>query len=150
MLAGVVNTNEMVVRSLAREVLATGARRVALLGLSFKAETDDLRESPYVELAELLIGKGIQLTIFDPVVRPELLFGANRRFVEDRLPHLRGLLVDSAEHGAGRCLHRRRRGLHPGGARSDPGGLARPTCFDLVGSLGPEIESLPGYVGVSW
>ncbi len=149
MLTGVVNTNEMVVRSLAREVLATGARRVALLGLSFKAETDDLRESPYVDLAELLIGKGIQLTIFDPVVRPELLFGANRRFVEDRLPHLRGLLADSADTALA-------------GASTIVVGVSTPEVreaileaspthvFDLVGSLGPEIESLPGYVGVSW
>ncbi len=149
MLTGVVNTNEMVVRSLAREVLATGARRVALLGLSFKAETDDLRESPYVDLAELLIGKGVQLTIFDPVVRPELLFGANRRFVEDRLPHLRGLLADSADTalaGASTIIV----GVSTPEVREAILEASPTHVFDLVGSLGPEIESLPGYVGVSW
>jgi GDP-mannose 6-dehydrogenase len=149
MLTGVIGTNDQVVRSLAREVLTTGARRIALLGLSFKAETDDLRESPYVDLAELLIGKGINLTIFDPVVRPELLFGANRRFVEDRLPHLRGLLADSAESaldGASVVIV----GVSTPEVREAVLAASPKHVFDLVGSLGPSIESLPGYAGVSW
>jgi GDP-mannose 6-dehydrogenase len=149
MLSGVISTNDQVVRSLAREVLATGARRIALLGLSFKAETDDLRESPYVDLAELLIGKGTNLTIFDPVVRPELLFGANRRFVEERLPHLKGLLADSAESaldGASVVIV----GVSTPEVREAILDASPTHVFDLVGALGPSIESLPGYVGVSW
>ena len=61
--------------------------------MSFKIDTDDLRESPYVELAERLIGKGFDVRIYDPVVNPSRLVGANRRHVESKLPHLRRLLA---------------------------------------------------------
>jgi GDP-mannose 6-dehydrogenase len=149
MLTGLMTSNELTVKSIVNEVLGTGARRVALLGLSFKAETDDLRESPYVELAEALLGKGRELAIYDPVVRPEMLVGANRRFVDERLPHLRRLLADSAADALS-------------GAMGVIVGVSTPEVreaiiidppahiLDLVGSLGPEIESLPGYVGGSW
>ena len=86
MLSGVMRSNESHLRLAARRVLDTGEREVALLGLSFKPETDDLRESPYVELAEILVGKGLDVRIFDPIVQPARLIGANRRYVEDRSP----------------------------------------------------------------
>ena len=54
--------------------------------------TDDLRESPNVELAERLIGKGFEVRIYDPIVNPERLMGSNLRYIESRLPHLRRLL----------------------------------------------------------
>jgi GDP-mannose 6-dehydrogenase len=66
---------------------------VLLLGLSFKSETDDLRESPLVDLAETLIGKGYDLKIHDPDLKGRTLIGANLRFIDDRLPHLSRLLV---------------------------------------------------------
>ena len=69
-------------------VLANGGRNVALLGLSFKMQTDDLRESPNVTLAETLIGKGFDVRIYDPIVNPARLVGANRSYVESKLPHL--------------------------------------------------------------
>ena len=80
-----------------RLVEAAGGRNVALLGLSFKASTDDLRESPAVALAERLIGRGFRLAIYDPDVNPDLLRGANRAFIEEHLPHLVELLCSSAE-----------------------------------------------------
>ncbi len=77
------------------QVLSTEARRVTLLGLSFKQGTDDLRESPYVSLAEALIGKGIELRIYDPIVNLDRLVGANRRYLTERLPHVaRNLSAD--------------------------------------------------------
>ena len=76
----------------------TDARRIGLVGLSFKAGTDDLRESPQVTLAETLIGKGYDLKIYDPGVRPANLVGANLSFIEQRLPHLAALLVDHPEY----------------------------------------------------
>ncbi len=77
-----------------QRILALGRRRTLLVGLSFKAGSDDLRESPMVELAERLLGKGIPLSIYDPDLKPGALLGANARFIADRLPHLADLLVD--------------------------------------------------------
>ena len=69
--------------------------RVALLGLTFKTGTDDVRESPYVRVAETLIGKGVELAIWDPDLDPARLRGGNRRFVDEHLPHLACLLRSS-------------------------------------------------------
>ena len=74
-----------------------GRRPTALLGLAFKPGTDDLRESPYVTLAERLVGRGYPLGIYDPQVDYSRLTGANREYVDAELPHLAKLLkTDSA------------------------------------------------------
>ena len=78
-------------------VAATGRRKIGMFGLSFKPGTDDLRESPLVELAEKLLGKGYALRIYDSNVTLSLLVGANREYIEQRLPHLGELLSDSVE-----------------------------------------------------
>lgn len=74
------------------KVMASGKRRIGFIGLSFKTGTDDLRESPLVGLAEHLIGKGMQLAIYDPEVTLSRLLGANRRYIETHLPHIGDLL----------------------------------------------------------
>jgi GDP-mannose 6-dehydrogenase len=74
------------------KVIATGKRRIGLIGLSFKSGTDDLRESPLVLLAEHLIGKGLSLLVYDPHVQLSQLLGANRRFIEEHVPHIGSLL----------------------------------------------------------
>ncbi|MFD9959200.1 nucleotide sugar dehydrogenase [Amycolatopsis sp. NPDC058986] len=76
-------------------VARTGKRKIGLFGLSFKPGTDDLRESPLVELAERLLGKGYDLKIYDANVSLSRLMGANREYIESRLPHLGQLLAGS-------------------------------------------------------
>ncbi|MFK7964985.1 MAG: nucleotide sugar dehydrogenase [Burkholderiaceae bacterium] len=97
LIAGIVDSNRVHLDLAVQKVIASGARRVALMGLSFKAGTDDLRESPLVALAEALIGKGIELSIYDPGVRLSWLLGANQRYINEHLPHIGKLLSDDVE-----------------------------------------------------
>lgn len=92
MLAGIMPSNRHHLDLALQKVLATGKRRIGFIGLSFKTGTDDLRESPLVTLAEQLIGKGLQLAIYDPEVHLARLLGANRRYIETLLPHIGQLL----------------------------------------------------------
>lgn len=94
MIAAVLSANTAHLDRQLQRILALGRRRTLLVGLSFKAGSDDLRESPMVELAERLLGKGIPLSIYDADLKPGALIGANARFIEDRLPHLADLLAD--------------------------------------------------------
>ena len=84
-------------------IMADGRRRVGFFGLSFKSGTDDLRESPMVELAERLVGKGFDLRIHDSNVTLAKVVGANRAYVTEKLPHLSELLIENAgaviDHG---------------------------------------------------
>ena len=92
MLAGVMASNRHQVRSAFDLLEGYGKRKVGMLGLSFKAGTDDLRESPLVELAEMLIGKGYDLRIFDKNVEYARVFGANKEYIESKIPHVSSLL----------------------------------------------------------
>lgn len=90
-------SNENQKRQAYELVAKTGKRNVCLIGLSFKEGTDDLRYSPGVDLAETLIGKGYQVTIFDENVRLSKLIGANKAFINERLPHLSDLVTHNLE-----------------------------------------------------
>ena len=150
LLAGTLATNELVINEVVDRVVACDARTVALLGLSFKMNTDDLRESPNVELAERLIGKGFDVRIYDPVVNPARLIGANRRQVESKLPHLRAAAHPPAQRGAARSRRRDRLLDRPRGPGRAAHAARRRHLIDLSGRLGSEVESLPGYEGLGW
>jgi GDP-mannose 6-dehydrogenase len=92
MLSGILASNRAHIDHAIGKVLASGKRRIGMIGLSFKVGTDDLRESPLVTLAEHFIGKGLQLLVYDPEVHLSNLLGANRRFIEKHVPHIQSLM----------------------------------------------------------
>lgn len=94
MLSAVSHSNEVHIEHAVATVLATGKRSIAMIGLSFKSGTDDLRESPLVVMAERFIGKGLKLGIYDPDVNLSRLLGANRRYIEESIPHIGSLMSD--------------------------------------------------------
>jgi GDP-mannose 6-dehydrogenase len=107
LLESVLPANERHLQRALDLVLSAPGRKVALFGLSFKPGTDDLRESPLVELAERLLGKGYELRIHDPTVSLSALVGSNRAYIEEHIPHLSGLLVATpaeALAGASVCV----------------------------------------------
>ena len=95
MLESLLPSNVLQIEYAINEILETGAKKVGFHGLAFKKGTDDLRESPYVELAERLLGKGKDLVFYDELVHDSRLIGGNRAYVEQRLPHLADLLTSS-------------------------------------------------------
>jgi GDP-mannose 6-dehydrogenase len=96
-LESVLASNEAHFRRTYELLTANGRRRIGLLGLAFKPGTDELRESPFVELAERLIGKGYDLRIYDPSIHLPSLTGTNRDYIEEHLPHLKELLRGTAQ-----------------------------------------------------
>jgi GDP-mannose 6-dehydrogenase len=96
-LESVLPSNRAHVEAVLRRVQEIPAKRIALLGVAFKPGTDDLRESPMLELAERLIGKGYEVVIHDEYVNLERLIGANREYLEKALPHIASLLSHDLE-----------------------------------------------------
>ncbi len=94
MLGNVVGSNRAHIDHALDLVTIAGKRRIGMIGLSFKAGTDDLRESPLVTVAERLIGKGYDLRIYDPEVNLSRLLGANKRYIEHSIPHIGSLLSE--------------------------------------------------------
>jgi GDP-mannose 6-dehydrogenase len=149
LLAGTVRSNEIQVSDAVDRVISAPGVVVAMLGLSFKMNTDDLRESPNVDLAERLLGKGFDVRIYDPIINPDQLRGANLRYIQGRLPHLSRLLMSTPKEaltGSDIAVV----------AASDQtivdGLLAYPPArvLDLNGRLGRKVEQLPGYEGIGW
>jgi GDP-mannose 6-dehydrogenase len=96
-LTSILSSNEMHISRGLDLVMKAGNKKVGILGFSFKAGTDDLRESPMIETIERLIGKGYDLRIFDKNVNLARLVGANRDFILNHIPHISGLMVNGIE-----------------------------------------------------
>ncbi|MDY7076305.1 MAG: UDP-glucose/GDP-mannose dehydrogenase family protein [Chloroflexota bacterium] len=96
-LESILPSNELQIKRGLELVKQAGKKKIGVLGFSFKAGTDDLRESPLVELIETLIGKGYQVKVYDRNVSLARLHGANRAYIEREIPHIATLMYDSME-----------------------------------------------------
>jgi GDP-mannose 6-dehydrogenase len=97
LISQILPSNRAQIQQALDQILETGKKKVGLLGFSFKAGTDDLRESPIVILAEALLGKGISLCIYDKNVSLAKLVGANKEYIEKQIPHLSSLLCNTID-----------------------------------------------------
>jgi GDP-mannose 6-dehydrogenase len=96
-ISSILTSNKLQVATAFDQILETGKNNIGMLGFSFKAGTDDLRESPLVTLAEQLLGKGLKLRIYDKNVSLARLVGANKEYINERIPHLASLLCDTVD-----------------------------------------------------
>jgi GDP-mannose 6-dehydrogenase len=150
-LANVLVSNEMQIRRVVDSILELGKRKIGIFGLAFKSGTDDLRESPMVELAERLIGKGCDLRIYDANVALSNLLGANRAYLKERLPHIHQFLTDDVDvvrqHGEVLIAGTKDPNVVAAVDRADDDQVV----LDLVRLPGAEKRRLePGYIGIGW
>jgi GDP-mannose 6-dehydrogenase len=148
MFDAILDSNQDQINRAAERIMALGSRQIAMIGVSFKEGTDDLRESPLITLAEILIGKGYDLAIYDPNVEYASLFGSNKRFIEQALPHLKRALVSAEvalKHGKTVVFGHNHEVYKPliSDIREDQ------DVFDLVGMCGPD-EVKGSYEGLYW
>jgi GDP-mannose 6-dehydrogenase len=97
LLASLLESNRKLVEKAVREILALGKKRIGFAGFSFKAGTDDLRESPIVVVIEQLIGKGCEIKLYDRHVAMARLTGANKDYINRTIPHIASLMVPSLD-----------------------------------------------------
>jgi GDP-mannose 6-dehydrogenase len=119
-------------------VLETGERSIGIFGLSFKDGTDDLRDSPAVELAEALLGKGLRLTIYEPTISRETIHGTNLGFIEKTIPHIWNLLTPNISELLSKKVVVLLRNISETERISLLTMAADQTCIDLANTLGKE------------
>jgi len=144
----VLESNEGQTARLVRRILLHRPGSVGMIGLAFKPDTDDMRESPYVKIAKALIGEGLELRIYDPTVRPQRLIGSNKEQVQAALRHLEQLLVGSLDDITGMDLIVVNQGT------VDTDCVRRwladgSVVLDCVGIAGLDRHE-PGYEGLYW
>lgn len=96
-LEAILPSNDLQINQAYQLIRQTGSKKIGVVGLSFKEGTDDLRESPIVELIEHLVGKGYQVKVYDKNVSLSKLHGANRAYIEHEIPHISQLMSESIE-----------------------------------------------------
>jgi GDP-mannose 6-dehydrogenase len=149
LLEGILESNEAHKRRALDLVLRARRRKIGILGLSFKPGTDDLRESPAVELAETLIGKGFQVSIYDRNVSLARLVGANRAYIEREIPHLSSLMRPSLEEICGHAEVLVVTTRDPEFAGLAGRLSSGQTVIDLV-RLSDDVRGHAGYQGIGW
>jgi GDP-mannose 6-dehydrogenase len=150
-LANLLASNETHMRRAVDLVIADGRRKVGIFGLAFKPGTDDLRESPMVELAERLIGKGYDVRFHDANVVLSRLMGANRSYIDERLPHIGELLMGDVDAvlDHGEIL------IAGSSAPEVVDALARARSEQLIIDLvrlpnAGQLRGAPNYLGIGW
>ncbi len=101
MLESLLPSNDRHLQSLLGLITESGQSEVVILGMTFKSNTDDLRESAMVEVAQTLLGRGFKLRIYDPALNLSALVGANKRVIDTRMPHLASLLCPDLKTALG-------------------------------------------------
>ncbi|MBN1567897.1 MAG: nucleotide sugar dehydrogenase [Acidobacteria bacterium] len=151
LIRSILPSNGIHIERVVNMVLATGRRSIGLLGLSFKQGSDDLRESPLVDLAKSLLEKGLDLTVYDEDIRPDKLIGANLRFITSRIPDFAPILAGSREEFFGRSeliILGKKFPWIPEFLRQD---AARDSCIlDLVGIRDAAADKRMNYSGICW
>ena len=122
-LSAILPSNDLQVQRGVQAVIEKGNKKVGILGFSFKAGTDDLRESPMVELVERLLGKGFDLRIYDRNVSLAAIHGANRDYILNRIPHISRLMVGSIDDVLGHAQ------------------------TIVIGNAAPEFADVPKHIG---
>jgi GDP-mannose 6-dehydrogenase len=150
MLGAALRSNQHQIERGIRMVENTGRKKIGILGLSFKASTDDVRESPVVALVETLAGRGYQVCIYDDTVDPNRLVGANRVFLERELPHIASLMrptIDAVTSEAEVVVV-----TNTSSAFRDVGGSIRndQILIDLVGTARNNGHQPARYEGINW
>ena len=150
LLRATMESNEAQVRRGIRLVENTGRKRVGILGLSFKAGTDDVRESPIVPLVETLVGRGYDVTVYDEKVVPDKLIGANKSFLERELPHIASLMRPSIDDVVSKAEVVVVANGSPAFRRVPALIRADQVLVDLVGATRVNGELQGGYEGIGW
>jgi len=152
-LESVLPSNRLQVQKVLNMLTHLGKRRVGMIGLSFKPNTDDLRESPAVELAERLIGKGFKLSIYDREVSLSRLHGSNRLYIDQVIPHIGSLLRPSIEEtveGADVVVVTQRLSEDEQKKLLAVLGTEQ-TLIDLIRMDGRSLQAFEGeYLGIAW
>jgi GDP-mannose 6-dehydrogenase len=149
-LESILPSNNLQVEQAYRMVTRAGSKRVGVLGFSFKAGTDDLRESPIVELIEKLIGKGYQIQVYDKNVSLANLHGANRAYIEKEIPHIAQLMTDTVDEVIAGSDVIVIGNNSPEFANVSERVNGRHVIVDLVRAVGKEAVSGERYQGMGW
>jgi GDP-mannose 6-dehydrogenase len=148
-LRAISTSNELQVKRGIELVQQAGSKKVGVLGFSFKSGTDDLRESPLIDLIEFLLGKGYDLRIYDRNVNLSRLVGANREYILKHIPHIAEIMVESIDAIVDGCDT-----IVIGNGSNEFEDIvqrvrADQKVVDLVGVAKP-ATSMPNYVGIGW
>jgi GDP-mannose 6-dehydrogenase len=149
-LHSVLPSNQAIVERAFEAVARHGRQPVSLFGLAFKQGTDDLRESPFVRLAERLLGRGFDLRIYDRFVQVARLMGSNRAYIEREIPHLERLMVISPAAALSSSKIAIIGHIAPEDRPALLAGLAGHVVIDLAGLADVRAQSGITYEGLCW